>query len=484
MTSKFASREATVGQTLCRSMDLTDHAEIWATRVAAAADLPDQRLNTRLADILKTLARQPNDPLPQAAGSAVHAKSIYRFLENKRFGYQPLVHALAEVTGQGCVGLDRVYLAHDSSSLNYSSLHCTTGLGRLGASDDASGLVLHSVLALHPDGIVRGLLSVDLWHRPLEHKTKVKRYERAFEDKESFKWVRGMRAARTAFATVCPAEQAPRRIHLMDREGDIHEVFADLVAHGEGGVIRCAQNRKIDGPIDRAHAAVAASPLRGKTTLQIRGKDGSQRQATLELRAQAVLLMPSQRDYPGRQPLTLNLLEAREIDPPSEKDQVRWLLWTTEAITSLQDLLERLREYALRWRIEEYHLALKSGCNTERLLLETAQRLCKAIVLYAAVAARIVALRDLGKHTPDAPCTVLLSAEECLVLRGHFASAEDKQSSNTPTIRQAMLWIGRLGGHLGRKSDGLPGIRTLWRGWRDLAMMVFGYRVSQRHLNL
>jgi hypothetical protein len=293
-----------------------------------------------------------------------------------------------------------------------------------------------------------------------------------------------MRAARAAFDTIGASEHAPRRIHLMDREGDIHEVFADILAHGEGGVIRCAQNRKIDGPIDRAHAAVAASPLRGKTTLPVRGKDSSRREATLELRAQPVLLTPSQRDYPGRQPLTLNLIEAREIDPPSEKDKVRWLLWTTEAITSLPDILERLREYALRWRIEEYHLALKSGCNTERLLLETAERLCKAIVLYAAVAARIVALRDLGQHTPDAPCTVLLSEEECQVLSLRFASAKDKQSGKIPTIRQAMLWIGRLGGHLGRKSDGLPGIRTLWRGWRDLAMMVFGYRVSQHHHNL
>jgi hypothetical protein len=476
--------EVTVGQTRSRPVDLADCPEIWATRIAAAADLPDQRLNTRLADILKTLARRPNDPIPQAAGNFAHAKSMYRFFDNERFNYQPLVHALAVVTAQGCVGFDRVYLSHDSSSLNYSSLHSTTGLGRLGASDDACGLVLHSVLALNPNGVLRGLLSVDLWHRPLRQKTKEQRYERAFEDKESFKWVRGMRAARAAFDTIGASEHAPRRIHLMDREGDIHEVFADILAHGEGGVIRCAQNRKIDGPIDRAHAAVAASPLRGKTTLPVRGKDSSRREATLELRAQPVLLTPSQRDYPGRQPLTLNLIEAREIDPPSEKDKVRWLLWTTEAITSLPDILERLREYALRWRIEEYHLALKSGCNTERLLLETAERLCKAIVLYAAVAARIVALRDLGQHTPDAPCTVLLSEEECQVLSLRFASAKDKQSGKIPTIRQAMLWIGRLGGHLGRKSDGLPGIRTLWRGWRDLAMMVFGYRVSQHHHNL
>ena len=50
-----------------------------------------------------------------------------------------------------------------------------------------------------------------------------------------------------------------------------------------------------------------------------------------------------------------------EIDPPAEKEKVRWLLWTTEAITSLPDILARLREYALRWRIEELQEQSESG---------------------------------------------------------------------------------------------------------------------------
>jgi hypothetical protein len=461
-------------------IDLADHADIWATRVAAAADLPDQRLNTRLADILTTFARQPSAPIPQAAGSTARTKAIYRFFRNKRFDYQPLVEALGQVTAQACAGRDRVYLTHDSSSVNYSSLHCTVGLGRLGHRDDAAGLLMHSVLALTPDNVVRGLLSVDLWHRPIEHKTKEERYDRPFEDKESFKWVRGMRAARTAIAEVWPDGGGPRLIHLMDREGDIHEVFTDILAHKEGAVIRCAQNRKIAGSIDRAHAAVAASPLRGQRTMSVRSDGGKKRKARLQLRAQAVLLTPSTKEYPDHKPLALNLIEARESSAPAGCDPIHWLLWTTETIASLDDILERLREYTLRWRIEEYHLALKSGCNTEDLLLETAERLCKAIVLYAAVAARIVALRDLGRHTPEAPCTVLLSAEECQVLQGHFAG-QASGCEPTPTIRQAMQWIGRLGGHLGRKCDGLPGVRTLWRGWRDLALMVFGFRAQQRH---
>ncbi|MHB1423646.1 MAG: IS4 family transposase [Gemmataceae bacterium] len=40
-------------------------------------------------------------------------------------------------------------------------------------------------------------------------------------------------------------------------------------------------------------------------------------------------------------------------------------------------------------------------------------------------------------------------------------------------------WLGRLGGHLGRKGDGLPDVRTLWRGWRDLSLLVAGYRAGR-----
>lgn len=465
-----------MSQNLSEPCDVADGAEVWAGRIAAAADLPDARLNTRLASILRTFAQKPKDAIPQAAGDAHDAKGIYRFFQNHRFGYASLVEALARVTAAACGGAERVYVAHDSSSLNYSSLRTTTGLGRLGKGEGADGLILHSALALSSDGLLRGLLSVELWARPVEERTKEQRHERPFEDKESFKWVRGLRAARAAFEPAAAAGPGPRRIHLMDREGDIHEVFADILAHGEGAVIRCAQDRKVDDPLGRAHAVVAASPLRGTTTCQVRDEEGTTRTTTLHLRAVPVLLTPSQRDYPGRQPLALNLVEAREVAAPAGKKPVRWLLWTSEAIATEADVRARLREYTLRWRIEEYHLALKSGCNTEGLQLETAERLCKAVVLYAAVAVRIVSLRDLGRHCPDAPCTILLSEQECRVLKARFA--REAPGEGVPTIRQAMQWIGRLGGHLGRKRDGLPGVRTLWRGWRDLALLVDGYRLK------
>jgi hypothetical protein len=37
-----------------------------------------------------------------------------------------------------------------------------------------------------------------------------------------------------------------------------------------------------------------------------------------------------------------------------------------------------------------------------------------------------------------------------------------------PSLQQVIFWLATLGGFLGRKSDGYPGVKVLWRGWRRL----------------
>src|SRR6266446_1282311 len=125
----------------------------------------------------------------------------------------------------------------------------------------------------------------------------------------------------------------------------------------------------------------------------------------------------------------------------------------------------------------EIHLTLKSGCRIEALRLESWDSLEKAVVMYTSVAARIVALRDRAQQEPDAPATVWLSEDACAVLVAKFAPG---RAVVRLTLGQAVLWIGRLGGHLNRTRDGMPGVRTLWRGLRDLTLLVEGWRVARR----
>jgi len=454
--------------------------EAWAAKIASYADLPDQRLDARLATTLATLAAKPTSSIPQAARDWQKAKPIYRFFENERVSVAGLLQPIADATAHAAADQPVLYLIQDSTSLNYSHLTHTVGLGLLNDSASARGLHLHSTIALRNDGTPLGLLDQFWWVRPAGKRTAKQRKRRRLELKESSKWLRSIHACQAVLDRCLPVEQRPRLIHVMDREGDIHEVLQSISASADSAVIRCVQDRKVDSPCGYAHAAVRASPLLGTKTIDVPRKHNQpQRQATIEIRASTLTVLPNRRKHPNRQPVAWTLLEVWEPQPPPGVEPLHWLLWTREEVTTLAQAWTVVTIYTYRWRIEEFHLVLKSGCHAEKLELETGVRLAKAVTLYSAIAVRIVSLRDLAKREPDQPCTLVLHEEEWRALWNHIHDQPCRTTTPVPTIKQAVLWIGRLGGHLGRKGDGLPGVRTLWRGMRDLALLVAGYRAAR-----
>lgn len=451
---------------------------LWAAHVASQADFPDERLTSRFGIILQTLADKPLDPFTQAARNAGQAKAIYRFFENKRLVLDDFLQPLVDTTTDACRNQRTLLSIQDSSSANYNSLTNTKDLGLLNGSD-ARGLHFHTTIAAQLDGIVVGLLHQAFWSRDPDSKPhQGNQRQRPLEDKESYKWLEGIEAAEAAIDGL-PLAERPRLIHIFDREGDIHEVMERISESSHGAIIRASQNRSVAGDVNAAFDAVAAAPLTGIHVLDLPTQHGAKRrQARLELRSVRLTTAPSH-NYPKRQPLDWTLVEAREVNAPAGIAPLHWLLWTTEPAGILAEIIEVVRRYGLRWRIEDFHLTLKSGCQVEKLQLETADRLTKAIVLYSAVALRIMALRDLARRKPTASCTAVLTTEQWHTLFAYFEGRQPTAADKVPTLKKAALWIGRLGGHLNRKSDGMPGVRTLWRGWRDLAIMVAGYRAGR-----
>jgi hypothetical protein len=453
---------------------------VWAAHIAGQANFPDERLTTRFGLILETLADKPLDSFPQATQNAGQAKALYRFLDNRRLDVADFLQPLVDTTVDACRGLPCVLAIQDSSSANYTSLLKTRGLGKLN-NTSALGLHFHTTIAVRTDGVACGLLHQSFWTRPPGAAPKDGSHKhRPLADKESYKWLEGIEAAEAAVESLPPAER-PRLLHVFDREGDIHEVLQRITDSPHGAVIRAAQNRSVAGPIDKAFAAVAAATLLGTTTIDVPARPGiAKRKAKLELRSVTLTITPSSYSaYKDRVPVTWTLVEAREVDAPAGVAALHWLLWTTEAAQTHAEVLAILRIYKLRWLIEDFHLTLKSGCQIEALRLEAAERLEKAIVLYSSVALRLLALRDLARQQPTAPCTTLLDRDQWQALYSYIHGRRPSADTTIPTIRQAVLWIGRLGGHLNRKGDGLPGVRTLWRGWRDLAILVAGYRAAR-----
>ena len=99
------------------------------------------------------------------------------------------------------------------------------------------------------------------------------------------------------------------------------------------------------------------------------------------------------------------------------------------------------------------------------------------------VAVRQLRLTYLARVAPETPVEQEFTTEEVNVLNGCREKQEKKAGVKVQTIAEAIRAIGRLGGHLGRKGDGLPGAKTLWRGLRRLHDKILGYQMAQKQSN-
>ncbi len=443
---------------------------VWAQQVAAAADLPEERLENRLTAIISETIDHPSASIPQAAGSDSEAKATYRFYGNARVCADSLRLGFCTDTARRCLEEDVLLVVQDTTSLNLTGLHCVPELGPIDSGGLARGVLLHTTLGVTTTGRVVGPLHQQYWARPLPGQPPP-------EEKESGKWINGVDGARDVLYTTAGFRPVPRLIHVMDREGDAYEVMMAIVDAGDSAVIRCAQDRRIDDPLGRAHAAVRNQPVLCRQEIVVPRKTGApERRAHVEVRSMQVTLVPDLERYPHAWPMAWNLVEVWEPAPPPGVEPAHWLLWTLEPAATAAEALEVVRKYTCRWPIEEVHLVLKSGCKVESLQLETWDGLEKAVTVKAAVAARIVSLRDLARETPEAPALGVLDEDEVEVLVCRFGKGIKPSEL---TIAQAVLWIGRLGGHLNRKRDGMPGVRTLWRGLHDLSVLVVGFRAGK-----
>lgn len=418
---------------------------------------------------MEDFAGRPTDSIPQAAGDWGQTKAVYRFLDNDRVREADLSAGVARDTARLCQGQAVILAVQDTMALNLAANGAIDELGPIGPGGTGRGLFVHTTLAVTGAGAVVGVLGQQFWARP-------PRGQPGPPEKESAKWLIGIDQARQSLYEA--GARPPRLIHVMDREGDAYEVMQWVDDVGDSAIIRCAQDRLVGGPLRAAHEAVRAAPALDRAWLPIPRSHGrAARDALVEVRSLSVTLTPDREKYPHAWAMTWALVEVWEPDPPAGVEAVHWRLWTREPAATPAEAWEAVRKYTRRWPIEEFHLTLKSGCRIEDLRLEAWDRLTKAIVLYSAVAARVVSLRDLSRSDPEAPATVLLSAQECAVL-----TARCGRGTTLPrlTLRQAVLWIGRLGGHLNRTGDGMPGVRSLWRGLRDLSLLVEGYRVAER----
>jgi len=130
-------------------------------------------------------------------------------------------------------------------------------------------------------------------------------------------------------------------------------------------------------------------------------------------------------------------------------------LLTDRLVADIKDAIELIDWYRARWEIEMLFNILKNACRVEALQLGTVERLERAITLFMVVAWRIAHLMRLGRACPDLDASLFFDPDE---IQGAYLLMEMKQPTK-PTLNEVPRLIARLGGFIGRKSDGEPGQR-------------------------
>lgn len=432
---------------------------LWAVEECGRAEFGDPRLTRRLIKVTAGLAEQPAVSIPSALQGWGDTKAAYRFFANAKVRPEKIIGAHAKATAKRMRGEHIVLGVQDTTVVNFTGHDETEGLGPIG-KESSRGMFVHSCLAGRVDGTPLGLLHQKCWARSEEQKET---------DKESARWIETMRAVEPLIP------EGVRLVMLGDRENDFFEFFAAAAEDGVDAIVRAAHDRRLKGQFPTLAAALAEARQLGAYTVTVPKKVGQrERETTLALFATSVELPPP-RTYrgPHRDPVQLNAVCAYEIDPPEEvQNPISWILLTTLPVADAEQAAVVVHWYTLRWRIERLHFILKSGCQIESLQLQAEERLENAIAVYSIAAWRILWLTYEARQHPDAPCTSALTDLEwkALVLAMYQRKVLKGQRApqKPPTLSTAVIYIARLGGFLARRGDGDPGVKTIWRGWRNL----------------
>jgi hypothetical protein len=461
-------------------MDAGTESVEWVTQEFARADLRDKRLDRRLLKTAEHLAKSPSSPINEACGTWASTQAAYRLFNNPKASTPGILKPHWEATASrmaGCGG--PVLVMQDTVFFSYGSHVKTRGLGSIGKSNAAHdrGLIMHNALAFTTSGVPLGIVSQSIWARreiPAEdYQEKIERLQvTAIEEKESSKWLIALRE------TAARAPAGVPVVTVADRESDFFEFLTHAKELRAKYLIRARTDRKLL-PEDSAGCAsmleaLSDAPALGSMRIEVPGNGSRKaRTACIEVRvAQVAIQAPHRRGAHAKasgssESVTVTLVGATEQSLPVAGESISWVLLTNLTVQDFESATEKVRWYGKRWGIEIWHKVLKSGCKVEDCMLEEAERLKRYLTLFSIIGVRLMHVAYLARAHPDLPATEVFSAVEIQVLHLRVTKALPPVEQSL-TLREIVRMLGKLGGHLGRKGDGEPGVLILWRGWMRL----------------
>ena len=444
----------------------------------AGIDFGSKRLEERFKKVMENLSKEPDKSIWLASGNRSEAKAAYRMLSNEKLNDEEILRQTGESTRnriaeQGC---EVILAVQDTMSVNYDGHKKTEGMGYIG--DKTLGVDVHSCLAVTPLGLTLGLLSQSCQTREIRSDTSVNHDQkkgRPIEDKESYRWLETMEESAKNIPTKVKV------IHICDREGDMYELFEKAVKEDRLFVIRIVQNRTTvsgEKTIDEIKASVPV----GSIEVQIprnSHKNQPKREATLSIRAKTFEVRRPARRNKDKHLLSsviMNVIYISEESPIDGIEPIEWLLATNESVTNAEDAIKIAEYYIQRWKIERFHYVMKSGCcQVEKIQQRSVGKIITLLLMYSIISIKLLNMTYLARISPELPCNIIFGEDEWKIL---YCTVNKTQipPDEPYSIGEAVIYVARLAGWGGAKSDGAPGLKVLWIGLSKLNFLTESFR--------
>jgi hypothetical protein len=423
----------------------------WVATEFADLDLGDARLDKRARTLVERFSDKPTASIPTACNGWGETMGAYRFLENDAVEWRGIMAPHWTQTQQRMCAHPVILCLQDTTELNYRGQQIA-GLGPL-SYEVQRGMYLHPTYAVTPQREPLGVIDAWMWAREKLDEEGVRHGQ-----KESGRWIEGYER----IAEMAAEMPATRLVYVADREADMIAMMkrAQELGTPADWLVRAKTNRALpDG--DKLWARTVDGESLGEITFTIGPRDKQKgRQVRQQLWAKRVAL-PAGRGVT----VAATCIIAREIDTPAGEDPIEWRLLTNRTASVLEDVIELINWYRARWEIEIFFHILKNACQVEAMQLSSIDNIERALALFMIVAWRIGYLMRAGRTCPDLDASLFFDPDE---IRGAYLLTKVRRPDQPPTLNEVLRLIARVGGFLGRKCDGEPGVKTIWQGLQEV----------------
>lgn len=462
-----------------------EDAQEWVINESRSVDFGDKRLNKRYGDILNAFSTAPTKSIPGSCKSWKETIAAYRFFNNENVNTKKILSPHAEATLERIKKEKIILLPQDTTEIDFTGRKTMSGMGYL-SKEHSLGFYLHPSIAVTPDRVCLGVVDMQAWTRETLGKRK-DRAKKSIENKETYCWLKGYESANKI------AIQAPNTVvvTVADREGDIYELLEKIPDEENKAywLVRSQHDRNLmdekgSALTEKLREQVKKSKSIGTIEFELpagrihkRGTRSprTERIVKQEIRACTIYLNPTKKKK--KKIIAVNVVHCEEIDGPAN-EKIEWFLLTSYPVVDAKTAIEIVNWYLCRWQIEVFFKVLKSGCKIEELQFETMQGTANCIAMYLIIAWRVLYLTMLGRNCPDLSCDLVFEESEWKSV--YSITTKKKPPEKPPKLNEIILMVAKLGGFLGRKSDGFPGATVMWTGIQRMRDFTIAWETFSR----